>query len=196
MNDAPEPPARNVIIAFVILALAIVGGAALLLLTRPQPVEIVIHPPLPTTTPGPSATPGPITVYITGAVNQPETTVQLPAGSRVDAAIDAAGGPLPNADLERVNLAQVLRDGDQVDVPLQGETEISLPTPNGGGIVHINSASLDELQTLPGVGPTLAQRIIDFREQSGPFTSMEDLDLVSGIGPSLLDQLEGLIVFD
>jgi competence protein ComEA len=195
MNDYPDPPARNVIFAFVIVALAIIGGAALLLLTRPQPVHIEIHPPIPTNAPGPSETPGPITVYVTGAVNQPQTTLQLPAGSRVDTAIDAAGGPNANADLERVNLAQILRDGDQVHVPAIGE-DASLPTPGSPGIVHINTATRQELETLPGVGPSLAQRILDFREQTGPFTSMEDLDLVNGIGPALLENLEGLIVFD
>ena len=114
---------------------------------------------------------------------------------RAAPSVDAAGGPLDNADLDRVNLAAVLRDGDQVHVPALDE-DLALPTPNTGGVVRINSASAEELETLPGVGPTMAQRIIDFREETGPFTSMEDLDLVSGIGPAMLEQLEGLIEFD
>jgi competence protein ComEA len=136
-----------------------------------------------------------VTVYVTGAVAQPQTTLALPSGSRVVDAIDAAGGPSANADLERINLAAVLRDGDQVHVPLLGET-LTLPTANAAGIIGINTATAEELETLPGVGPTLAQRIIDFRQQTGPFTSMEDLDLVSGVGPTLLEELEGLIEFD
>ena len=117
MNDQPEAPARNVIFAFIIIALAIVGGAALLLISRPQPVEITINPPIPTSTPEPTATPGPITIYITGAVQETQTTLTLPADSRVQDAIDAAGGILEGADLDRVNLAQILRDGDQIHVP-------------------------------------------------------------------------------
>lgn len=197
MNDYPEPPARNVIVAFVLLAIAIVGGGALLLATRPHPVQITINPPVPSATPEPTATPGPITVYITGAVQQPQTTLSLPAGSRVEDAIDAAGGLLDEADLDRVNLAQILRDGDQVHVPFVAvEEEVVLATPNAAGVVRINSATAEELENLPGVGPALAARIIEFRDLNGPFASLEDLDRVSGVGPALLEGFEGLIEFD
>ena len=193
--DTPEPSSRQLIFAFSFLALAVVVGIVVVLVSRPQPVQITVYPPEPTATPSPSPTPGPITVYVTGAVGQPQSTLSLPAGSRVMDAIDAAGGPLSSADLDRVNVAAVLHDGDQVHVPTAGD-EVILPTPNTGGIVHINTATAAELETLPGIGPTLAQRIIDFREQTGPFSTMEDLDLVPGIGPALLAQLEGLIDFD
>jgi competence protein ComEA len=194
-NPLPEPSPRNTIIAFVVVALAIAAGAILLLSTRPPAVQITINPPVPTATPGPSATPAPITVYVTGAVATPEQMIVLPPGSRVQDAIDAVGGVTDAADLERVNMAAILHDGDQVDVPVKG-SEAVIATPSGGVVVHINSATLEELDALPGVGPALAQRIIDFREANGPFKSLDDLDAVDGIGPSLLDQLKDRVAFD
>lgn len=194
-NPLPEPSPRNTIIAFVLVALAIIAGAILLLATRPTPVQITVNPPVPTSTPGPTDTPAPITVYVTGAVATPEQMITLPAGSRVQDAIAKAGGTTDGADLERVNLAGILHDGDQVDVPLKDQP-VTLATPSGGVIVHINTATLEELDTLPGVGPALAQRIINWREANGPFSSLEDLDAVEGVGPSLLEQIKDLVAFD
>jgi competence protein ComEA len=194
----PMRPSSSIltILAFVAVIVVIVVGAALLLSSRPEPVTIVINPPVPTATPLPTQTPAPILVYVTGEVAKPETTVSLPAGSRVQDALDAAGGVTANADLERVNLAGILRDGDQVHVPSISGAAAELPTPSGGSIVYINTATLEELDMLPGVGPALAQAIIEYREANGPFTSMEDLDQVSGIGPAMLEDLEGLISFE
>lgn len=194
-SPLPEPSSRNTIIAFVIVALAVIVGAAVLLATRPAPVQITINPPVPTPTPGPSPTPAPITVYVTGAVATPGQTITLPPGSRVQDALDAVGGTTEDADLEKVNLAGVLHDGDQVDVPLKGQ-DTAIATPSGGVIVHINSATLEELDALPGVGPSLAQRIIDYRESNGPFKTLDDLDAVDGVGPALLEQVKDLIAFD
>ncbi len=195
MPDQAYSP-RNTIIAFIIVVIAIIGGAALLLTTRPKPVQITINPPIPTATPEPTATPKPLVIYVTGAVAEPESMVTLAAGSRVEDAIEAAGGMTDNADRERVNLAGILRDGDQIHVPEMGIVEAPLPTPSGGDVVHINSATLDELTTLPGIGPSIAQRILDYREANGPYANLDALDAVSGVGPSMLEKIADKVVFD
>lgn len=141
-------------------------------------------------------TAGTIEVYVVGEVVQPESTVVLAARSRVEDAIAAVGGATDNADLSRVNLSQMLNDGDYIYVPpLEGDT-IQTPTPNHAPVIHLNEASLEELDSLPGIGPSLAQAIIDYRTENGPFTSLEDLDNVPGIGPSKLEGLRDLVVFD
>lgn len=143
-----------------------------------------------------TTTPGIIMVYVTGEVRQPEIMVTLPALSRVKDAIDAAGGATENADLSRVNLSMILNDGDLVYVPpLEGEA-IETPTPNHAPLVHVNYATAEELETLPGIGPALAQAIIDHRTEYGPFNSLADLDNVPGIGPAKLEGIRDLVVFD
>lgn len=189
-----EGSSKGWIASFLILAVAVLIGAVALWSTRPQPVEITILPPVPTATATDSPPPAPITVYVTGAVAQPAMLVSLPAGSRVEDAIRASGGATNDADLTAINLAAVLRDGDQVHVPVQGETT-ALATPNAV-IIPINTATAEELDTLPGVGPGLAAAIIAQREAAGPFASLDDLDAVDGIGPRLLETLAPLIRFD
>lgn len=196
MNAEPSP--RNLIFAFVLIAIAIAGSALVLLATQPQTVTITIYPPEPTATPLPSETPAPITVYVTGEVLQPGLFT-MPPGSRVLDAINAAGGATDVADLERINLAGILRDGDQVHVFAQGESPgeaQAIATSAGGTVIYINTATAEELEALPGVGPALAQEIIAYREANGPFTSMEDLDNVPGIGPTRLEQWADLISFE
>jgi competence protein ComEA len=143
-----------------------------------------------------TSTQGVYTVYVTGEVAHPQTMVSLPSGSRVEDAINAAGGATGNADLSRVNLSQMLNDGDQVHIPPLVGDDIQTPTPNHLPLVHINSATLEELDTLPGIGPSLAQAIIDYRTDDGPFRSLDDLDNVSGIGPATLEDIRDLVVFD
>lgn len=193
-----ENSSLSTVIVFLIVGVLIVGSGALLLASRPEPVEITINPPIPTATPEPTSTPEPILVYITGAVQQPETTIALPHDSRVMDAISAAGGFTDDANQSLVNLAGILRDGDQIHVPsLAIDTSTSqLPTPSGGSLVYINTANSEELQTLPGIGQAMAERIITYRDENGPFTQLEDLDNVSGIGQATLDNIKDLVAFD
>lgn len=193
---------RATLIAFSVVSVLIVVGLALILLSRPEPVTITINPPAPTLTPIPTATPEPILVYVTGAITQPETTQLVPFGSRVQDVLDAAGGVTADADLSRVNLAAIVHDGDQVHVPStsadneQVDTAPALPTASGGPVVYINTATVDDLQTLPRIGQVMAERIIAYREEHGPFTSIEQLGEVSGIGEGTLEQIAPYISLD
>lgn len=191
-----ESSSRAAALGFLILALAVLGGIGLLLVTRPAPVQVTIYPPIPTNTPQPSPTPGPVLVYVTGAVKNPGAQHWLPHGSRVSDALEAAGGALEDADLERVNLAGVLRDGDQVHVPSQSGPQIAVATPGGGGLVYVNTATLQELMTLPDIGERTASNIIAYRETNGPFANLEALDAVPGIGTATLAKIKDLVAFD
>lgn len=173
-------------------------GATMLYLSRPEPTAIRINPPLPTATDAPTATPGPILVYVTGAVMRAESTHELPYGSRVQDAIAAAGGFAASANKTLVNLAGILRDGDQIHVPTVDEHGLSatLPTPSGGDVLRINSADEEELQSLPGIGPALARRIVAYRDETGRIDSFADLDKVSGIGEASIARWQDLISFD
>lgn len=146
-----------------------------------------------------------VQVHAAGAVVAPGVH-RLPAGARVADLVAAAGGLAPDADVDRVNLAAVLVDGSRVYVPRRGE--VSVPDVPGGsgsggggggpttvpkGPVDINRATVEELDTLPGVGPTTAQAIIDHRNRNGPFRSVEDLAKVRGIGPAKLAELRPLV---
>ncbi len=136
----------------------------------------------------------------------PETTFELPFGSRVQDAIAAAGGFTDSANRTLVNLAGILRDGDQVHVPTLDESgddhgdeqssELTLPTPSGGELLRINRASEKELLALPGVGPALARRIIAYRDEMGRIANFADLDKISGIGEATIAKWQDLIAFD
>ncbi|WP_253907963.1 ComEA family DNA-binding protein [Arthrobacter sp. H20] len=150
-------------------------------------------------------------VHVAGAVASPGI-VELAAGARVFEALDHAGGALPEADLAAINLAAPVQDGLQVRVPLQGETMAPAPAAgaaggtggSGGspapadgttpsGTVNINTAALAELETLPRIGPVLAERIVQWRTEHGGFTRPEDLDAVPGIGETMLAALVPLV---
>ncbi len=163
--------------------------------------------------PEPSISPAvPVVLHVAGAVASPGV-VELPAGSRVHDAIAAAGGSTPAADLGRLNLASVVADGQKIHVPAHGE---ALPAgvagtaaegtggaggasgagaggTGAGGTTNLNTAGVEELGTLPRVGPVLAQRIVDWRKEHGPFTSVEELDAVDGVGPKMLETLLPLV---
>jgi competence protein ComEA len=137
-----------------------------------------------------------LVVDVVGAVRRPGL-YRLPAGSRVDDALRKARGATRSADLELVNLAAPLVDGQQVVVPARAVAAAAEPgsaaVPAGSAIVHLNSATLEQLDTLPGIGPAMAQRILDYRQQHGAFQSVDELDAVSGIGPARLEQLRPLV---
>ena len=150
----------------------------------------------------PPPTEQPIIVQIAGAVPRPGVYA-LAEGSRVQDAISAAGGFLAEADKTGINLARALEDGEQLEIPyLEGSSPIlgtPLPvstepvTASSSELININTASIAELDTLPGIGPTTAQKIIDYREQNGPFLTPEDIINVSGIGPGTYERIKDLI---
>ena len=140
----------------------------------------------------------PVVVHVVGQVRRPGV-VRLVAGARVQQALSAAGGALRTADLDRVNLARLVVDGEQILVPRPGEAVVVSPRDAGPGagvpggavvaVVDLNTALLTELDSLPGVGPVLAQRILDWRAENGRFTSIDELGEVSGIGDAVLARL-------
>lgn len=136
-----------------------------------------------------------LVVHVTGAVVNPGVA-ELPPGARVADAVAAAGGMTEDADESALNLAALVVDGTQVYVPRIGEGPPPIAAaPSGAaqesGLVNLNTADAAGLATLPGIGPALADRIITYRETHGPFGTVADLDAVSGIGPSILAQIDG-----
>ncbi|MFM9106536.1 MAG: helix-hairpin-helix domain-containing protein [Chloroflexota bacterium] len=144
-----------------------------------------------------------IVVSVEGAVATPGV-YRLPAQARFQDAIDAAGGASEQADLAMVNLARRIRDEDRIVIPARGMGGMTSPavvpgdatlveSPGGGDLIDINAASAAELEALPGIGPVLAQRIIDIRSKNGPFAAVDDLALVPGVSRKLVDELRPLV---
>ncbi len=134
-----------------------------------------------------------IVVHVAGAVRHPGV-YRLRDGTRVAAAIHRAGGPTRRANLDALNLAAKLADGRQVLVPARaattsGGTPAASGSASAGLPVNLNSATVEELDALDGIGPTTAQKIVDYREQHGGFGSVDELDQVDGIGPARLEAL-------
>ena len=141
----------------------------------------------------PPPSPRPLVVHVSGAVLNPGL-YQLPPGSRVQDAIQAAGGLLPEADAGALNLAALIKDGQRILVPtiLQAQATAASNTTQAG-LVDINSASQEALESLPGIGPVLAQRILEYREANGPFATVEDLQKVEGVGTDTFEKLRELV---
>jgi competence protein ComEA len=158
---------------------------------RGQPVQLL-----------PPPTPAPLAVYVNGGVKSPGV-YQLPKGSRVQDAIDAAGGFSRSADSSRVNLAALIEDGMQLAVPTKTPTLLPLviggaahgstPPAPASGLIDINTADAALLETLPGIGPTIAQRIVDYRTEHGAFQTIEEIMNVPGIGSSTFDKIKDYI---
>jgi competence protein ComEA len=191
------PAWRTVGAAGLVLAL-VAGGIALRASTAPRGEPVTIAAPGASsgstpvdgaTSPTDADTDTTVVVHVVGAVGAPGV-VHLDAGARVADALTAAGGSTPDADLGALNLARVVGDGEQLRVPLIGEApaaQASAAAPDDA-LVDLNRADEAALQELPGVGPVLAGRIVEHRARS-PFTSVDDLDDVSGIGPALMADL-------
>jgi competence protein ComEA len=150
------------------------------------------------------STPGNITVFVTGAVKNPGI-YNLPFGSRATDAVQAAGGMLSSADNTVINLAAPLKDSDKILVPfiptpLPERMEVipteARPTPSPDRPMNINTAPLEDLDLLPGIGPSKAAAIIAYRDKHGQFKRKEDIQNVTGIGPAIFEQIKDLITID
>ena len=201
----------NIALAVGVVA-ALAGGLALLFADARSPKGVVIvTPERPLTdarTPTETATPSAIAVYVSGAVGEPGV-YELPSDARADDALAAAGGASPDADLERVNLAKRVSDGEHIRVPKRGAPAAidappnqlpptyaqpdGEPSPRPAGKIDVNSAEADSLETLPGIGPARARAIIEHRQANGPFADVDDLTEVRGIGDGILESIRDLI---
>jgi competence protein ComEA len=148
----------------------------------------------------PAAEAGLVVVDVVGAVRRPGL-YRLPQGARIADAVARAGGMSRRADQALVNLAAPLADGEQVLVPAlavgdaagAGETAAGTGPPSPTAPVDLSTATAEQLDALPGIGPVTAQKIVDYRQQHGPFTSVDGLDAIPGIGPSHIENLKGLV---
>ena len=233
MQDAPELPSasaldglmsrlpmrlgtrRHAVLAVVLVALVIAVGGWL----RAERPSGLPGPALPTASSAgaapaeaapttnraaaATARPSMVVVDVAGKVRRPGV-YRLPAGSRVDDALRAAGGPRIGVNLNSLNLAAVVADGQQIAVGVRGAAApvgVGVPagtgatggTGPGSGPIDLNAATLEQLETLPGVGPVLGQNILAWRAQHGRFSSVAQLDEVSGIGPARLAELRPLV---
>jgi competence protein ComEA len=189
-------------VAFGVLFGLLAAGVLLLVARPPQGQAIQLLP---------APTPQPLVVHVTGAVQQPGLC-QIAPGSRVQDAIQAAGGLIPEAENAGLNLAAFVQDGDLIRVPFKAQDTAveeaapapELPVRSGAplssesqtGLVNINTASEAELETLPGIGPVTAGKIAAHREEHGPFDSIEAIQDVSGIGPATFEKIKDLITVD
>jgi competence protein ComEA len=208
---------RNRGVVFGLLSVVTVAGAGMFYFRQPTaaPIEIATAAPTATVTPQPepTATLGPVRVYITGAV-QNEDVYFLPAGSIIKDVVEAAGGFIAEADHTRINLAQEVKDQQQIHVPRRNEVNAPPPVQDGaeapapaaeggadapvvaGGVINLNTATIEQLDTLPGVGPAIAKRIIEYRDGVGGFSAVEEITQVSGIGEATFAKIKGSIRAD
>ena len=199
MPELPfELSRRRILVAAGCLALLLYAGSKLL--ARPQ-TGAALAPPAAAPTETAASAPTVMVVDVVGAVRRPGL-YRLAQGARIADAVSRAGGATPKADLAMINLAAPLADGEQVVVPRRGAAPLGAPAgPAGasaggvpaGGPVHLSTATLEQLDSLPGIGPVTAQKILDYRQKHGAFTSVDELDAVPGIGPARLDQLKDLV---
>jgi len=192
---------RGELIGIVVVAAVTLAGAGLWYVrSLPAPVQVRALPEGSAallTGSSPSASPTAILVDVAGWVRRPGV-YEFVSGSRVIDAIDAAGGARPGAQLEALNLAAPLVDGTQILVPKEGAVPVAGATGSGtsasaGGLVNVNTGTAADLETLPGIGEVIAQAIIDHRTENGPFTSVDQLLDVTGIGDATLENIRDLV---
>jgi competence protein ComEA len=199
LRGARLDPGRRGVVVLVLIALvaaAVAGVGAWRARPAPEPVAV----PAPEQVSGSPSASALLVVAVAGKVRRPGV-VRLPAGSRVADAVTAAGGALPGADLSLVNLARKVVDGEQIVVgvpapagaPPPAAGGQAVPGPAPGALLDLNTATLAQLDTLPGVGPVLAQRLIEYRTAKGGFRSVDQLREVDGIGESRFQRLKGLV---
>jgi competence protein ComEA len=178
--------------AFGAILVFLAAGLIVLISSPPRGQPVALLPP---------PTPAPLFVHVAGAVLQPGV-YSLPYGSRVQDAIQAAGGTLPEADLHTLNLAAYLQDGSRVLVPTfppptptpnPDLPNVKTPTPVVRYPININTATLFELESLPEIGPVTAQKIIEFRQEHGAFQHIEDIMKVPGIGQKTFEAIKDKI---
>lgn len=197
-----DPGRRGVAALAVVAAVVVVGVAVFAWRSRPQ-VEPLAEPVAGTGAPGvaaaPSATPSEVVVAVAGRVRRPGL-VRVPAGARVADALEAAGGVLPGTDVTLLNVARRVSDGELIVVGITPPPDAGaalgaapLGPPAAGGKLNLNTATLAQLDALPGVGPVLAQRILDLRQRLGGFRSVDDLRRVEGIGDARFERLRELV---
>jgi competence protein ComEA len=196
---------RGELVGLVAIVGITLGGAGLWYLrSLPQPVEVRAGgapPPGAAAAASPTETPVPLLVDVAGEVRKPGV-YEFTEGDRIIDAIDAAGGATSKADLQSLNLAAPVQDGVQVLVPAKAPVSGTAPgattgspgaTGSTGALVNINTADATALEALPGIGEVLSQAIVDYRTQNGPFATIDDLENVSGIGPSIMEDVRDMV---
>lgn len=186
---ALTPSRRRLLAGAVLAVLVVVLGVRHLAGSSAAPASSFA--PIRTAAPTRRAARPRIVVDVAGAVRQPGL-YRLAPGTRIADAVAIAGGATRRADITLVNLAAPLADGEQVLVPVRGGAASAAGSPTAP--VDLNSASAEQLDALPGIGPATAAKIVAFRQQHGPFHSVDDLDAVAGIGASRIAQLKGLVI--
>jgi len=194
-RDWLEGLTRRELVAYGLLACLVVGGAGLWLLRGHPPPPVEMRPRA-ASTPVAAPSPAPIVVHVAGLVRNPGV-YELREGDRVIDAIEMAGGALRKAAPGLLNLAAPLTDGQQVLVPKRGPPGHSGSAAAGAADVqqkiNVNTADAEALQELPGIGEVLSQRIIDHREEHGPFATVDDMIDVKGIGEVTMEDLRDLV---
>ena len=199
LRERLDTLSRGELVGLAVLLVGLLGGAALWYArSLPQPIQVAVTPsasPVPDASASAGATPtgAPLIVDVAGWVHRPGV-YEFDPGARVIDAVEQAGGAREGADLALLNLAAPLTDGQQILVPKEGQAPAAAPggaVPGGttGTLVNVNTADATALETLNGVGEVLAAAIITYRDERGPFTSVEQLEEVPGIGPSTLEEI-------